>query len=226
MKKSARIKFNASEYGIRLKNWGRVEEIRIKKILSLIGKNKNVLDIGCDDGELSERILKNGNKLLGVDISSPALIKAKKRGVSIVKADFESSLPSNLAKKFDLVFAGEVIEHIYDTDRFLQNIRNVLIGHGELVITTPNLASLGRRLLLLFGKNPLIEVGISKSNAGHIRYFTYDSLKNLLEKNGFSVVFFTSTLINFDINGKYFSKKLADLFPKFGSTLIFKAIKK
>jgi SAM-dependent methyltransferase len=131
-----------------------------------------------------------------------------------------------MEEHFDSVVAGEIIEHIFDTDLFLNNIYKVLKKNGTLILSTPNIASLARRIMLLLGINPLIEVTARRYDAGHIRYFTFKSLKNLLYENDFSIMHFTSDSINFDNKAFFKSKILAEIFPTFGKTLIIKAAKK
>jgi SAM-dependent methyltransferase len=56
---------------------------------------------------------------------------------------------------FDLVFLGEVIEHIYDLPEAIKEVKRILKPGGYLALTTPNLASWFNRILLLFGKCPI-----------------------------------------------------------------------
>lgn len=221
--KSVKI-FNSSEYGVRIKS-SKSEIVRMQKIKKLIGAGKHVLDVGCEDGEIAKILKENDNHVEGIEISKPAVRLAKKRGIKVYEMNLESEWTRKITKKYDLVFAGEVIEHIYDTDKFLENIRRVLKSSGELIITTPNLASLGRRILLFLGHNPLTEVSLSKTNAGHIRYFTFSSLEKLLDIHRFKTVYESSTVLNFDNNGKFSSVYLSGIFPAIGSTIIIKAIK-
>ena len=66
-------------------------------------------------------------------------------------ADLESRFPYP-EEFFDIVHAGEAIEHLYDTDSFVQECRRVLKKGGKLIITTPNTLSLPRRILYFFGR--------------------------------------------------------------------------
>ncbi len=52
---------------------------------------------------------------------------------------------------FDVVSAGEVIEHIYDPDRLLAETRRVLRPGGHVVLTTPNLQAWYNRALFVAG---------------------------------------------------------------------------
>jgi len=202
------------------------DEIRIQKILTLVGSHKKILDLGCGDGFLMQKIKRNNNTVFGIDIASKALEKSQKKGLSVFDLDLNTNWSKGMEEHFDSVVAGEIIEHIFDTDLFLNNIYKVLKKNGTLILSTPNIASLARRIMLLLGINPLIEVTARRYDAGHIRYFTFKSLKNLLYENDFSIMHFTSDSINFDKKAFFKSKILAEIFPTFGKTLIIKAAKK
>lgn len=209
------------------KNWQpyRSDLHRISVVVSLIGSGRAVLDIGCGDGTIGELMAKNGNTVCGVDISARAVSLASGRGIKASVCDIESENLPFPDSFFDIVVATEIIEHIFDTDSFLDKIKAVLKPHGQLILTTPNLASFGRRLFLLLGRNPLIEVAARPESAGHIRYFVKRALLDLLGENGFSVDYFGSDVIIFDVHGKVYSSFLAKLLPTLGSRLIVRAKK-
>lgn len=198
-------------------------ELRIKLSLELIGKNKKVLDIGCYDGYVSEKIKKLGNKVFGIEISKEAVNLCNGRGIKCSEQDIEEKFPFS-DNTFDVVFAGEIIEHVFDTDGLLQEIKRVLKPNGFIVLSTPNLAALTRRLRLLFGINPLIEIGLispdrKEKSAGHIRYFTIKSLEKLLNRNGFFIDVWKTDFIAFH---SLRLVKLGKLFPSWGYELIVK----
>jgi len=197
---------------------------RIKIVLQLVGSNKKVLDIGCYDGAISTMIKDLGNEVFGVDISTKAVSMAQKKGIKAIKvSDIENGLPFSDGS-FDVVVAGEIIEHIFDTDSFLDEIYRVLNKKGSLILTTPNLASLGSRITLFIGRQPwTVETSLKDESAGHIRHFTYQTLRKLLELHRLKVDVFTSSVISFA--GKIITSKLAKLFPRLGLHLIIKARK-
>lgn len=200
-----------------------IDQIRINKVLKMIGTNKDVLDLGCLDGFITELIIKNNNKCTGVEISTNAIEQCKQKNIEILDLDLNQDWAKSINKKYDVVFAGELIEHIFDTDKLLQNIKQILKPDGYIVLTTPNVVSFGRRLLMLFEINPLLEFTARPYDAGHIRYFTYKSLAGLLNENRFIIKECTSDVINFDNKGKVYSKLLATIFPRFGKAIIIKA---
>ena len=220
-KETIRASFNNRRY--QEAQLSAIAMFRIKSILEFVGNKKKVLDIACADGTISQLVAQNNNDVYGIDISEAAIKMAKEKGIKAYKLDVEcEGLPFS-DNYFDIVIAAEIIEHIFDTDKFLNKIKKILRPQGHLIITTPNLATLGRRLLLLLGKNPLVETSIAADAAGHIRYFIKETLINLLEKHSFNINIFGSDIVNFHSCGRFYSVALAKMFPTIGRTLIIKA---
>lgn len=204
---------------------GFLDSERIKSIVELVGSGKDVLDLGCGSGEIDRVLIQNGNTVNGLDISETCVRKAKEVGVAAVLCDVENEdIP--FKNKFDVALTAEIIEHIMDTNAFLKKTASALKPEGELVLTTPNLAALGRRLLLLANKNPHMEVSLEQVSAGHVRYFIKDTLEQLLLQNGFKIVNFTSDVVNFNASGSLRSVWLAKMFPTLGRSLIIKCVKR
>lgn len=89
MKLSLRIKsFYEKRFGEERESV-ELAELRIRKILELIGSGKRILDVGCYDGGISLRLKKLGNEVVGVDISAKAVRLAKKRGVEAYVCNLE-----------------------------------------------------------------------------------------------------------------------------------------
>lgn len=202
----------------------------VEMIKSEMRKNKRnlkILDIGCNDGSISKLMQDLGNKIYGIDIV-PILVKeARSKGIEAKVGDAEDGLPFS-KNSFDIVYAGEVIEHIYDTEFFLREIRRVLKDDGVLIITTPNIASLPNRIRLFFGLYPKgVAEALSRDGlGGHIRVFTKAVLKKLLESNGFKVEKIVSNMVCFSptkCTSLPWSTFLGKIFPGLGETLILKA---
>lgn len=216
------FQFNEQRYGPEVKLCG--INMRIKKMVLLIGRNRKVLDLGCTDGLVGNILMDLSNEVDGIDASEQAVRKACLRGVRARVGNLEEEFPYPDGC-FDDIFAGEIIEHIYNIDLFLEEIYRVLKLNGSLVLSTPNLATFGRRLLLLFNKNPHIEISFTGEAAGHIRYFVKDTLFQILGKHHFRVKLYTSDIVNFNASGTIHSYWLANLFPTLGQSLIVKATK-
>lgn len=212
----------------RKRSYSRADTFRIREVARLVGKGNKVLDLGCYYGFLGQRFIDNGNDVWGVDLAKEALKKAEALGLKTKYADVEKEIPFEDGL-FDVVVAAEIIEHLRDTDRFLEEIYRVLKPEGFLVLTTPNFLSLGRRIFYLFGKNAYHEASYTfpPNPAGHLRYFSKDLLLGFLRYHHFEIVEFTSDVVNFtpNPNSRLQSTLLAKLFPTWGRGLIVKARK-
>lgn len=119
-------------------------ELNHKNIFHLLGKNSNAkfLDLGCDDGELTEKLAEKigTNNIYGVEIVEKRIKLAEEKGIKVKKFDlnnrfdFEDSF-------FDVVHANQVIEHLYNSDNFLSEIHRVLKPDGYAIISTENASS-------------------------------------------------------------------------------------
>lgn len=195
----------------------------MRDIVNDIGaESKNILDIGCYDGTFLSLIENKDITLFGIEASDYAVKEAIKKGINVKQFFFDDKAEMPFDDNFfDIIVAGEIIEHIYDTDFFLKEIKRLLKPEGKLIISTPNIASLGRRLFLLVGKNPIIEISPNESDSsGHIRYFTFETLEGLLSKNGFRCLKRQSDIVNFSNNRLLKSRLLARIFPHIGQSII------
>jgi SAM-dependent methyltransferase len=178
---------------------GEFEKKRAEKIIEMIKDLhiSNFIDLGCLPPMTEYFAEKLDCKGIGVNISKKVIksFKDKNGKVKYIVADVEQL---NLRKKFDLVICGELIEHVFDVDKFVEKIKDMMHENSYLLLTTPNLASLFNRISLLLGWQPR---GINPSrkillnpltkydyNWGHVSMFTYAALKKFLEAYGFKIL--------------------------------------
>lgn len=164
-----------------------LRESRLRKALRLITEEPpgRLLDLGCGAGEFSARLAALGWRVCGLELVEAQAARARTLGLLAVAGEVSGGLPFR-AEAFDLVFAGELIEHLIDTDGFLAEIRRLLRPGGVLVLTTPNLASLENRLRLLLGRYPNW-VDYRLGSSGHVRAYTPRVLRAQLAGHGFRV---------------------------------------
>ena len=180
---------SVSEYSTEL--WAshtlELRESRLKKALNMIDVEPRgrLLDIGCGHGEFGALLVGRGWKVAGVDLDPLQIAEASKRGLEATQCDLTHGLPHE-SGTFDVVFAGEVIEHIVDTDAFLAEVARVLKPGGAFVLTTPNLASFENRVRLLLGIYP-IWVDHRLGGMGHVRAYTPGVLRRQLATHGLIV---------------------------------------
>lgn len=177
-----------------------------------------LLDVGCYDGQVARSVAPAGARIVGVDLSLPALQAARDRGLAVARAQVEGGVPFADAS-FRTVVAAEVIEHVFDTEAFLAELRRVLEPGGLLLLTTPNLVALSGRAKLLLGRSPAnVEYDASPGTSGHIRYFTFDTLEALMRRVGLAPLGRWTNVVHFSALGS--SERLGGWMPGLGHTLI------
>lgn len=203
-------------------------EEKIHFVLKEVGKNKRVLDVGCSEGFLGEELIKKGNKVYGIDIVEKNLSVAKKKGLIVKKVDIDTQDLPFEDGFFDAIVLADFIEHVFDTDEVLRRCAKVLKKNGKIILTTPNIASFGRRIMLLLGISPFTEHSLELPtsgfpSAGHIRYYTVKTLREQLEYDGYKEVKVIANALNLI---KFRSVRMGELFPSFGVMLMAVAKKK
>ena len=116
------------------------------------GPGRDVLDLGCRDGALTQAYA-GGNAIVGVDADREALAEAQKLGIETRWADLDDALPFE-AGTFDVVVAGELLEHLRDPPRVVSEVLRVLRPGGTFVGSVPNAYRLKNRLRFLTGRKP------------------------------------------------------------------------
>lgn len=145
----------------------------------LIGTGKTVLDLGCRDGALTSFFTKE-NKVTGVDIDQVSLVRASESlGIETLSFDIQSDWIALSGKKFDVVVAGEFLEHVYYPEKVMEKVFHTLNQGGVFVGSVPNAFSLKNRLKYLFA----IKKYTPMSDPTHINHFSAKELKVMLEKN-------------------------------------------
>ena len=136
------------------------------------GPGRRVLDIGCRSGALT-REYADGNDVVGIDVDRDALEEAGRTlGIETAWADVDHGLPFE-SESFDVVVAGEVLEHVRFPDRVTAEAHRVLRPGGTLVGSVPNAVRFKNRLRFAAGRRP-------ERNPTHFHLFTPGDVRSLL----------------------------------------------
>jgi len=152
---------------------------------TLIKKSDTVLDIGFwGQGKTWESptwphrlLIDRAHEVYGLDIVYDEFKIPEDERHKYQKAAAENF---KFDKKFDIVFAGDLIEHLVNPGLFLDNVKTHLKPDGKLIITTPNTFN----LFVMAGKLTRPEPPI---NSDHTFYFNRRTIAVLLEKCGLEV---------------------------------------
>src|SRR6058998_4217744 len=136
------------------------------------GPGRHVLDLGCRDGALTQAFA-GGNEVVGVDADREALAEAQKLGIETRWADLDDALPFEDGS-FDVVVAGELLEHLRDPRRVVSEVLRVLRPGGTFVGSVPNAYRLKNRLRFLRGRDP-------EDDPTHLHMFAPDDVQTLLD---------------------------------------------
>ena len=157
-----------------------------EELLKLLGNEQiQLLDVGCGTGDFLKYIAARNStaKLFGIDLID--LIDNQQPRIHFIKGDF---LEEKFETKFNVICSFAVIEHIDNPHLFVQKMNNLLQSGGFLFIQTINNNSLIYR-----SARVLNEVGIRSAHDTlysfhHLEHYTNQSLKTLMEMDGFDVL--------------------------------------
>jgi 2-polyprenyl-3-methyl-5-hydroxy-6-metoxy-1,4-benzoquinol methylase len=167
--------FNPSPFGIHT------------KALNLVGRNKRVLEVGCNTGQISRRLAENGCNVIGIEIDEESANIAKEYCDDILVCDVEiiEDLPYY---DFDFILLLDVLEHLRSPLALLKKLKPHLKEGGSIIISLPNIANWRVRWDLLFGRFEYSELGVLDRT--HLRFFNERSARALLQDAGFDTIKF------------------------------------
>jgi SAM-dependent methyltransferase len=145
-------------------------------------KGASLLDVGCASrygkpdwihGLLEAEV----PDVVGIDINEETIARQQAEGHKVQVADAQDF---DLGRTFEVVFAGELIEHLDDVHGFLRSVHRHLEPGGRLVLTTPNSFYVGN-FIYRFG-------GHGQVHPEHTCWYCEDTLRHVLWRNGFPEV--------------------------------------
>ncbi|MDD5673379.1 MAG: class I SAM-dependent methyltransferase [Chitinivibrionales bacterium] len=170
-----------------------IRELAIRTITPYIDSRKSEvgLQLGCADGYETELLAKLLRQLDVLEGSIKFIDDVRKKSISRVNLIYSlfEQFKTPKRKKYDVVFATFVLEHILDPALLLKKIGKALHENGLLYVVVPNARALSRQLALHMGvlKN-LYALTPNDVKHGHRRVFDRNSLNKLLESCGFQSV--------------------------------------
>ena len=157
-----------------------------KQILAFHKKNENlnikVLDVGCGTGILGDVFLPNDRfEFFGIEPFQNDAAEAIIKGYQVWIESVESAL-EKIEVKFQIIVAGDVLEHLVNPKAILEELVKRVDSGGILIVTVPNIANILIRIRLLFGNFDYSERGILDKT--HLRFFTQKTFKKLTSIQG------------------------------------------
>jgi SAM-dependent methyltransferase len=151
-----------------------------------LGPAGRMLDVGCATGALIQHATERGWRAEGVEIAPDAAAHARARGLEVFQGDLPAArFP---ADRFDLVYMGDVLEHVPDCRIVVEEVARILKPGGRFYLRGPiTTHSLARTLALgihrLLGRTIVL-----REVPYHLWEFTPGSLTRLMAAAGLRVV--------------------------------------
>lgn len=166
-----------------------IKELAVRAFSPFLHVGQVALEMGCCDGFMTSLIAPRVASLDVVDGSPTWLERTRKRGLS--NARYFLSLFEDYAadRRYDVVIATYVLEHVADPQKFLAKVRDLLKPGGLLLLVVPNARALSRQLARHMGLLPeLTSLTANDINHGHRRVYDRVLLNRELESAGFQQV--------------------------------------
>ncbi|CAN5616064.1 hypothetical protein BH18ACI3_BH18ACI3_16930 [soil metagenome] len=180
---------------------------RLEFIKSLCSRKK-VLHLGCTNWPYTQEAIDAGtllhkdlatvaSELYGFDFDQEGIdFLASKEFDKLFRADLEKLQDVDLNENFDVIVAGEMIEHLNNPGMFLEGIKRFMNDDTLLVVTTVNAYS-GMRFFVygLRGRRGDHE----PVHPDHVAYYSYSTLKLLLARHGYNL----SNFLFYDLGSEH-----------------------
>jgi 2-polyprenyl-3-methyl-5-hydroxy-6-metoxy-1,4-benzoquinol methylase len=156
------------------------------KLLSWLAQRPagRVLDLGCSDGSLAQRIRAVGHEVTGVDLTKHDAVS--ERVDHFIEANLEQGIPSEAGSDFDVVVCADVLEHVREPEALLQQAKHLLGPGGSIIASVPNFGHWYPRARTALGMFDYDRRGILDHT--HVRFFTRRSFERLVAAAGLVVV--------------------------------------
>ncbi len=170
----------------------------------------NVIDLGCGDGTATKAVTADlrSATIRAVENHGPSRAVALERNIDAIDSDLDGTLPFG-DDCADVIISNQVIEHLADTDNFLEEMHRILRPGGLAVVSTENIASWHNIGALVLGFQPFSSsnyslrryplgnplslhhgqrVAVVAPGMLHRRMFSSRALKELFTAHGFKVL--------------------------------------
>ena len=168
----------------------------LERVLSR-GKDLAVLDLGSGAGLFARRVRPVCRYLAGVELDPEAAKEGAPFFDEAVTGDLLDGVTRPWREPFDVIVAGDVLEHLPRPEVLLGSLKRLLKPDGVLLLSLPNVANITVRLGLLFGRFRYAPRGILDRT--HLRFFTRRTGRALLEENGYRVLRIDATAMPLEL---------------------------
>jgi methionine biosynthesis protein MetW len=158
------------------------DNLRIDETLKILEPGERFLDIGCGTGILAEQLKGRYQQLYGIDIASPAVEIAIRKGIQAAVLNLnESPLPFE-SGSIDTITMLSTLQYFYDLDFVCAEVCRVLKPSGVFILSVPNMRAFWRVVkIAIQGRFPKVSKDTFGYDGGTLHYFCYQDVLDLLK---------------------------------------------
>ena len=156
-------------------------------VVQLVGTGKSVLELGAASGHVTRVLVDRGNSVTAVESDAACSDSLASIATEVLITDLDwLSLAHDLrGRTFDVIVAGDVLEHTKRPELVLAQLHLLLAPGGFVVVSLPHLAHGDVRLALLSGQFPYSDHGLLDKT--HLKFFTRSTILELFNSTGYKV---------------------------------------
>lgn len=157
------------------------------QIVALVEPGSTVLDLGCEDCTLLERLIEERDAHgRGVDIDDRSIQECIRKGIGVFHGDLDEGLKDYPSMSYDYVILSRTLQQVHDPDRLLEEMLRV---GRRAIVNFPNFAYITNRIQLgLGGRMPVTRhIPYSWYDTPNIHFFTHRDFADLCAERGIVV---------------------------------------
>lgn len=191
-----------------------------------------VLEVGCGEGGITIPLSSLGCNIRAFDVDKKSLVnlsnQIKRRRINNIFLSEDNGYTFTSDKKYDIVIASEVFEHVIEPSKLASNIKKTMRKNSYIIVTTPNgygpWEIRNRIFYYPIKRNNVIRKLFNKSyyvegtGPDHCQFFTRNRILKLFSTLGFKKISFKksdSILAALPLGQKMgkLDTKIADILP-------------
>ncbi|MBI4091684.1 MAG: methyltransferase domain-containing protein [Candidatus Levybacteria bacterium] len=170
------------------------------KVFHLISPKSAVLDVGCSSGNFGTELTARRDCIVdGIEVEPGDAKLAEKNLRNVYVLDVEKDDIGLIKEKYDVIYFGDIIEHLVNPIGTLKRIRPLLKSNGTILFSIPNMAHISVRLALLRGDFEYTQTGLLDKT--HIHFYNQREVERVFNEAGYEIT-------NLDFVKKDYPKEL------------------
>lgn len=159
------------------------------KVVHMVGAAKRVLELGSGPGSITRLLKANECRVTALELDAKAIEIVSEYCDVVMQCDLnDPAWPKKLSgsEQFDVIVAGDVLEHLYDPWLVLTSVKPLLSDTGYVVISLPHIGHNAVIACLLAGDFGYQPWGLLDKT--HIRFFAIENIQKLFNEADFKII--------------------------------------